>query len=182
MKIEKKIIIPSLIALAIAAGSAAVYASQKHDQHKANELASIQDAKLSLDDAINVALQEMPGKVFEAELEADHSVAVWEIELLNSNNEVYEYEINANTGAILETEKEDKSKKAGLFQAETLSLDKASKVALADMPGKVIEAELEKDDDETVWEIELVNANNEIYEYEINANTGAILESERDDD
>ncbi len=69
-----------------------------------------------------------------------------------------------------------------LVQNATLGIDEAMKIALADTPGKVIEAEIEKDDGLVVWEIEIVNNQNQVYEFEIDANSGAILENERDDD
>lgn len=107
MKISKKTIVTSIIALSIAGGAAAVYAKKDREKCDVDKVTLVQEAKLTVDDAIKVALADMPGKVIEAELEKDDGVMVWEIELVNNQSELYEFEIDANSGAILESERED---------------------------------------------------------------------------
>ena len=67
-----------------------------------------------------------------------------------------------------------------LINQVSLSAEQAMAIALADVPGKVIEAELEHEDGKMIWEIELLNNENQFYEFEIDANDGRILEKELD--
>jgi len=67
------------------------------------------------------------------------------------------------------------------IQSAPIQLDKAVEIALATIPGVVKEAEFEIEDGKSVWEVEIVNAAKEVYELEIDANSGEILEQERDD-
>jgi len=46
----------------------------------------------------------VPGKVFEAELELEDTLAVWQVEILNAEKQMVEIEIDANTGEILSQE------------------------------------------------------------------------------
>ena len=69
-----------------------------------------------------------------------------------------------------------------LVNQASLSAEQAITIALADVPGKVIEAEIEKEGDTLIWEIEVLNSENEVYEFEIDANNGSILEKELDND
>ena len=80
----------------------------------------------------------------------------------------------AGTGSSDENEAE-------LVSQATLSNEQAVAIALAQVPGKVAETEIEKEDGVLVWEVEVVNNQNEIYEITIDANTGEVLEKELDD-
>lgn len=76
----------------------------------------------------------------------------------------------------------------GVAWAETktgspaLTATQAIKIALAEVPGEVQEAELETEDGSQVYEIEILNAEGVEMEVEINAETGMILEIEVEDD
>jgi uncharacterized membrane protein YkoI len=69
-----------------------------------NEYQQLADANIQFNDAIEIAMTAVPGKVFEAELELEDKQAVWEVEILNAENQMVEVEINANTGEILSQE------------------------------------------------------------------------------
>jgi len=110
MKISKKTLTAGIVTLSIALASAVVYANKNHEHkgHGHSDSASlIRNAALGIDQAMKIALAEMPGKVIEAEIEQDDGVIVWEIEVLNSQNQVYEFEIDANSGVIIESERDD---------------------------------------------------------------------------
>ena len=74
-----------------------------------------------------------------------------------------------------------KNDEAQLINQATLSNQQAVAIALVEVPGKVVETELEKEDETVVWEVEIVNNQNEVYEITIDANTGDVLEKELDD-
>ncbi len=134
----------------------------------------------------------------EVELDYDDDVRmmVYDVEFHYSNLK-YEYEINAQTGAILEEEIEPcddrhyelsappqtESANPSEAPAETfISREKALEIAYKDAgvsPDQVRRPEIEKDRENgvTVYEIEF-KANGLEYEYTLNAVTGAILEKE----
>ncbi len=65
------------------------------------------EAQVSADQAIQTALQKVPGTVVEAELEEekDHR-AIWEVEIVTAEGKLMEVEIDAKTGEVLEAEEE----------------------------------------------------------------------------
>lgn len=63
-------------------------------------------ASLSEAQVIEIALAEMPGTVSETELERDDGQLIYEIEILTADGVEMEIEISAETGEILEIEKE----------------------------------------------------------------------------
>jgi uncharacterized membrane protein YkoI len=65
------------------------------------------EAEVSLQQAIEIALLEVPGTVEEAELESEDGALVYEIEILGADNQMFEVEIAAATGAVIEVEAED---------------------------------------------------------------------------
>jgi len=58
----------------------------------------------------------------------------------------------------------------------------AAMAASAVITGTVIEAELELEDDGVVWEIEIVNAADQVVTVEVDGETGQILSTDTDDD
>ena len=66
--------------------------------------------------------------------------------------------------------------------ATGLSEEQAIEIALLEVSGEVQEIELEKEDGEMVYEIEIVRADGQEFEVEIAAVNGAIIEVEMEDD
>ncbi len=62
---------------------------------------------LTADQAIKIALMEVPGEVQEAELETEDGMRIFEVEILTADGVEMELEIDATTGEILEVEAED---------------------------------------------------------------------------
>lgn len=75
----------------------------------------------------------------------------------------------------------DRARRA-LEAGEILPLSDILTVAEAARPGRIIELELDRDDGRWIYELELVSPEGRLYEMEIDAATGAILEIEREDD
>ncbi|MEJ2231708.1 MAG: PepSY domain-containing protein, partial [Nitrospirales bacterium] len=63
----------------------------------------------------------------------------------------------------------------------SVTMEDAIKTATTQFPGRVLEAELESEDGQAVYEIEIVNASGETREFEIDAQSGKILSSELED-
>lgn len=62
---------------------------------------------LTEEQAVEIALLEVPGEVQEVERETEDGATVYEIEILNADGQEFEVEIAADTGAILEVEAEE---------------------------------------------------------------------------
>jgi len=75
----------------------------------------------------------------------------------------------------------DRARRA-LEAGEILPLAEILAVAEATRPGRVIEVELERDDGRWIYELELVSPEGRLYEMEIDAATGTVLEVEREED
>jgi uncharacterized membrane protein YkoI len=69
-----------------------------------------------------------------------------------------------------------------LQAGEILPLAEILKTAEAARGGRAIELELERDDGRWTYELELVTPEGRLYEMEIDAATGAVLEIEHEDD
>lgn len=118
-----------------------------------------------------------------AKKDTDDGISVYEIDFILGNVE-YEYEINASTGKIIK--KEAKSIKAANDSAAAVNQDKsledAKEIALKDAGVKASDAsftktKLDRDDGRDVYDIEFYTSDRE-YEYEIDAQTGKILEKD----
>jgi len=75
--------------------------------------------------------------------------------------------------------KKDESKETVQMAAKAkVTIDQAIKTASEKVPGKVVEAELEKKHDTLVWEVEVVTAENKVMEVHIDAESGAVIDVE----
>lgn len=62
-----------------------------------------------------------------------------------------------------------------------IALTEAATIAMNTLPGNIYEAELEFENDQPIWEIEIVTLDNERFEIEIDAQSGEVLSEEKDD-
>lgn len=136
------------------------------------------------------------------EYEIDDGRAEYEVEFRDGDWE-YEYTVDANTGTIVDRDKDYDPPAAEMPAPEPVSepvpepapevpvsdrltAEEATAIALAhagvaEADAKRLRTEFDMDDGVAEWEVEFRVGAWE-YEYEINANTGAILSWERDDD
>ncbi len=63
----------------------------------------------------------------------------------------------------------------------SVTLEQATAIAMEQVSGTVIGAEVESEDGATVWEIEIRDTEGVVYEVELDANNGEVLEVEKDD-
>jgi len=74
---------------------------------------------------------------------------------------------------------DDKDAKIGdLIKDAKITIEQAIKTAGEKVPGTVVEAELEKKHDKTVWEVEVVGADGKVTEVHIDAATGTVIDTE----
>ena len=72
--------------------------------------------------------------------------------------------------ALLETDKE-------LVSMAQITLQKAVDIAIAKVPGKAYEAELEKEDGRPVYEVKIIDTSNEKRKVHVDARTGDIMKT-----
>ena len=94
-----------------------------------------------------------------------------------------QHEVDANTGKVIETEKEkldkeDMAEYRALMQAK-VTLTSAMQKATQSVNGKVIGVEFELEKGQALYDIEVVK-DNQIYDVSIDANTGKVLSSQVD--
>jgi uncharacterized membrane protein YkoI len=75
-------------------------------------------------------------------------------------------------------EGEDNTQVVAMARTAKITIEQAIKTAADNFPGKVIEAELEKKDDRTVWEIEILTAEQGIMVVRVDADSGSVITTE----
>lgn len=94
MKHLRKIVTVALIG--------AAFSIQAKDSHSVNDALAVTTASVTLEQAVSIALQTVPGTVAEAEFDNDDGQAVWEVEIVGTDKQqVYEVKIDANSGKVI---------------------------------------------------------------------------------
>ena len=142
---------------------------------------------ISLDEAQEIALKAIDGKVTKAKKERDDGIDYYDFEII-SDNQKYEIEVDANTGKIIKNEKDtdyvpssNEAPQNNNSQATTISIDEAQRIAMEKVGnnGYLVKCELDIDDGIQKYEIEIKNGNIE-YEIDIDAISGEIIKYEED--
>ena len=120
-----------------------------------------------------------------SKLDREDGVLVYEIEFITDSTE-YEYDIDAATGKIVEKKFESRkgAQSGQTSSASYIGVDQAKRIALKHAgvsDATFTKAKLEKEDGVRIYEIEFRKDGVE-YEYEIDAVTGSILESDMEKD
>lgn len=74
--------------------------------------------------------------------------------------------------------KDEEGDIAALAKEAKVTIDQAIKTATEKLPGTIVEAELEKKHDKTIWEVEVLGADGKVTEVHIDAATGAVIDTE----
>jgi uncharacterized membrane protein YkoI len=82
------------------------------------------------------------------------------------------------TPAWSDKKKDEEGEVAALAKDAKVTIDQAIKTAAEKVPGTVVEAELEKKHDKTVWEVEVLGADGKVTEVHIDAATGTVIDTE----
>lgn len=148
-----------------------------------NGYISVEDAKQkALDDA---GVKAENAVFLKAYYDSDDIVPHYDVKF-EANGYEYEYEVKASDGAVLEKDVDKERKPANSVPAsdEYISEDKAKSIAFdhagvkaADV--KFLKAELDRDDLIVHYDVEFVAGNFE-YEYEINAESGKVVASDKE--
>ncbi|MEG0472950.1 MAG: PepSY domain-containing protein [Solibacillus sp.] len=172
---KKLLVIPALL-VAIGGGAAL---AQTDLLAKADVHPSISAAQ-----AKEIALKQVQGKIVDFDYEGDDYTPHYEIDVVKGNEKI-EITVDALTGKSKITERETIQNKVATQNSTKptpqalISEQQAIQIALAKAPGKVVKVELDEDDNQWHYDIEIRNGNTE-YDFEIDAKTGAIIDFEKD--
>ena len=136
---------------------------------------------ISEQQAKDIALKEAQGgQITKFKLDSENGRMVYEIEVMNGNIEK-DYEIDAETGAIVKLEQEQKNHgNNNSINNPKISYDKAKEIALKNSKnGKFKEIELKHRNGVLVYDVEIAEGFMD-REFLIDANTGAILRDKKD--
>lgn len=129
---------------------------------------------IGLEEAKQIALNAVGGVVTSANLDSEDGV--YDVEVQSGEFE-YEFEINAHTGAIVKQQKESTSQTFASIGANTISMESAKQIALSKVSGTILSANYEQASN--LYEIS-ISANGYEYEFDINAQTGAIVKQDQE--
>lgn len=150
------------------------YAATNAEQPATNAESAVttSNGAVTLEEAQKIALQEVKGQVIKSEQDDDEFDFDFDI---RDGDSVYKVEVQRSGGNILKVEKEYEP------QGDvTVTEAEAEEIALLKVPnGEIVKLELDHDDGQANYEVEIVKDNYE-HEIEINAVTGKIVEYERD--
>lgn len=103
------LILGSTLTLSVPAWSDEKGGKEKDETKQAVEMSKT--AKITVEQAIKTAMEKVAGKVIEAELERKHDRAVWEVEIVGADDKVTEVHVDADTGAVIDTEEKKSEEK-----------------------------------------------------------------------
>jgi uncharacterized membrane protein YkoI len=172
---KKRFVIPAILIAAIG-GGAVLAQTDIFAKANANPAISAQQAK-------DIALKELNGQIVDFEYDGDDFTPHYEIEVVKDGEKV-EYKIDAKNGDVKVKEREivSTSQTETVPESTTAKMiteEEAIKIATDKASGTLVSVELDKDDQQVAYEIEIRNGKTE-YEFNIDAYTGAILKYEED--
>lgn len=66
-----------------------------------NDALSVNKSSITLEKAVSIAQKAVMGTPAKAEFSTDDGTAIWEVEIVDKNQQVYDIEIDAMTGTVL---------------------------------------------------------------------------------
>lgn len=143
-----------------------------------------EDGSVSLEAAKKIALEdagtaESDVTFFSEKQEIEDGVSVFDIEFFTETEE-YEYHIRADNGAVYSKSVEARQSAAGTGTQITEEAAKAAALEHAGLSADAVsfrKVKLDRDDGQPVYELEFTE-NGTTYEYEIHAETGAVVKFE----
>lgn len=100
---KKRLLLTGIPALLLLVGNTALASADHETARRLSEAGEI----LPLETILQRAQQHQPGRVLEVEFDKKRGQYIYEIEILNTKGIVWELELDARTGEILERKQED---------------------------------------------------------------------------
>lgn len=63
-------------------------------------------SRISIDDAMDIAVQQIPGEIVKIELDRDNGRLVYEVDVINMQGVKYEIEIDAQTARVIKLKRD----------------------------------------------------------------------------
>ncbi|WP_113834024.1 PepSY domain-containing protein [Blastococcus sp. TF02-09] len=143
---------------------------------------------VSLEDAGAAALQAVPDSTVTT-IETERGGTIWEVQVVTSDGTEQQVDVDAETGDVVdgptaETDSDaDKAKHRDRVAAAELDYRAAAEIMRTTVPGaQITELDLDSEAGRTVWEADLVEANNTKHEVTIDAASGEVLQNNVDED
>ena len=170
---KKWLAIPALAGVVVLGGVAMTVGAEKSDIGAVEGFLTIEEAKAK-------AVEAVGGQVTEIEFEREKSGEKYEIDVKSDGVE-YDLDIDAKTGEVLRTKKDDYDDRSDISNEKLLTVEEAIAVAMKQAKGAVTKVEMEDDDGGLHYEIEVEDGTFE-YDFEIDAVTGEVLKFEKSED
>ncbi len=139
--------------------------------------------------AVDAALKAAPGRVAEIELDDEHGVTAWEIDVVTDGGDRRDIAVDAATGEVLANRADDRDDRDGDRDEDPAALRRAkvtapaaAGAALKAVSGRVTSAEFETWHGKAVWEVDVTGEDGTAYEITVDAATGGVLDREAEQD
>lgn len=138
--------------------------------------------KIHFEECMNTVLSAQPGRVIKVEMKLEDNAKVYEFDIRDMNGIDWDLECHADTGQIIETERELISLLSSEFKDRiNYSVSESRAIALKKYPGEILEQEYEIEaDNRVVYEFDIRLASGDIMKVEIDAATGEFHEENRE--
>jgi uncharacterized membrane protein YkoI len=108
---KKKFVLAIFISALLTGGSLA-FAKSGGQEESANEAKLAKQARITKEQAQEVALKRAPGTVESGELEREHGKLVYSFDIRNARGTIDEVQVSAITGKVVRVEHENKKQEA----------------------------------------------------------------------
>ena len=113
---KKSFVLAVLISALLTSGSLVI--AKSGGQENGNETKLARQAKITKEQAQEIALKRAPGTVESAELEKEHGKLVYSFDIRNAKGTIDEVQVSAITGKIVRVEHENKKQEAAEKKAD----------------------------------------------------------------
>ncbi|HEU5149203.1 MAG TPA: PepSY domain-containing protein [Iamia sp.] len=144
---------------------------------------------LAREEAEAAAVAEVPGTVVGIEADDEGGRAVWSVDVEGEDGRRHEVDVD-DRGDVVGRDVDDDDDDDGddgddapVDPAEaTVTQADAEAAALAEVPGTVRSSHLEREDGRLEWDVDVTGDDGRQHDLQIDAETGAVLEHDTDDD
>lgn len=168
-------------ALGIVGVTTGAFAVGNVNIHQSEAVAATQ-AKISLNQAISIAAQQVQGTLMSAGFDDDRGGS-YEVEIANGQTS-HEVNINAHTGKVIGVKQEaldnDDVLELNAQKQAKVNLSQALQHAAKHVGGQAVGGEFSSEHGASHYEVDVIKGT-QVYEVIVDANTGAIVSSQLDD-
>lgn len=182
---NKKFAVISLAGALLLGGAVAAGAADKNEKGSTGSKTEAAQDLITVEEAKKIALSEAEGRVESIELERVKGKQYYEIDIDNGEED-FDIKINALDGKVISINKErdddddnDQSEKE-INGENIISEQKAIEIAEKEVNGMMKEIEIDEDDGQILYEVELQTNKGEA-DVDIDAETGKVVKVELDD-